>query len=268
MKALQLLNYGQALVVEEAAKPVPTADEVLVEVSAVSVNPFDYKLAGGVYEQYIPLSLPATLGGDVSGVVVEVGQDAKGFEVGQEVYGLANAAGGQGSFAEFVSVNAEKLSAKPSSIDFSIAAALPLAAVSAYQALADHINLQPGQKILIHGGSGGIGSLAIQIAKDLGAYIATTVSSDNIDYVKSLGADEVIDYKTQKFEEVIKDFDAVFDTVGGDTLAKSYSVLKKGGILVSMGQVNADTAKQLSINAFGQMTVTDTTHLNRLTELV
>lgn len=244
MKAAQITEYGDQnamSISEEAQKPVPKDNEVLVEVYASGVNPFDWKVRAGYMKNFIPLELPATLGGDVVGVVAEVGNSVKGFEVGQEVLGLANAAGGHGSFAEFTSVKAEQLIAKPDSLNPIEAAALPLAGISAYQALVDHIQLKSGQTILIHGGAGGIGSFAIQIAKHLGARVATTASSNDLDYVKRLGADDVIDYTNDDFVKRVHDVDAVYDTVGGDTNIKSYQVLKDGGTLVSM--VEAEDAQ-------------------------
>jgi alcohol dehydrogenase len=239
MKAAQISEYGGEEVLkvsDNAQQPTAGEGEVLVEVHAASANPFDWKVREGMMKEFIPLQFPATLGGDVAGTVAEVGAHVDGFEVGQAVYGQANAAGGQGSYAELTPVKATQLVAKPGSVDFVTAAALPLAAVSAYQALVDHIDLQADQKILIHGGAGGIGSIAIQIAKQIGAYVATTASAQETDYVKQLGADEVIDYTAQDFTEQLSDYDAVFDTVGGETNAKSYEVLKPGGALVSMVQ--------------------------------
>lgn len=237
MKAAQLTHYGgqdAISITADAPRPLPLAGQVLVEIYAAAVNPFDWKLRDGMYKDGMELELPATLGGDVSGVVVEIGEAVDGFAVGQTVLGMAGAASGQGSLAEFATVKAQQLVPKPANIDFITAAALPLAGISAYQALVDHMALQAGQKILIHGGAGGIGSLAIQIAKDIGAYVATTASAADAEFVKGLGADEVIDYQSQDFSTLIADYDAVFDTVGGETNAKSYSVLKPGGSLVSM----------------------------------
>jgi NADPH:quinone reductase-like Zn-dependent oxidoreductase len=272
MKAAQIKEYGGADVlqtVHDASKPAAGAGEVLVEVYAASANPFDWKVREGYMKEFIPLKLPATLGGDVAGTVAEVGEGVSGFEVGQAVYGMANAAGGQGSFAEFTSVKATQLAAKPDNIDFVTAAALPLAAVSAYQAVADHINLRPGQKILIHGGAGGIGSLAIQIAKELNAYVTTTARAADTDFVKKLGADEVIDYETQDFSTLLKDYDAVFDTVGGATNTKSYAVLKPGGTLVSMVQpADEELAKQYGITYVHQSSKTNQERLAKITELV
>ena len=237
MKAARLTHYGGAdaiSITNDAPSPVPLAGQVLVEVRAAAVNPFDYKLRDGFYKNGMEVEFPFTPGSDVAGIVVELGEDVSGFEIGQTVLGMANGAGGQGSLAEFTAVKIGQLVPKPANVDFVTAAALPLAGISAYQALVDHLALQPGQKILIHGGAGGIGSLAIQIAKGIGAYVATTASAADAEFVKGLGADETIDYQTQDFSTLISDYDAVFDTVGGETNAKSYGVLKPGGSLVSM----------------------------------
>ncbi len=237
MKAAQLTHYGGPDAITfttDAPRPVPMAGQVLVEVRAAAVNPFDYKLRDGFYKNGMEVEFPFTPGSDVAGVVVEIGEGVSGFEVGQTVLGMANGAGGQGSLAEFTAVKAAQLVPKPANVNFITAAALPLAGISAYQALVDHMALQSGQKVLIHGGAGGIGSLAVQIAKDIGAYIATTASAIDAEFVRGLGADEVIDYQSQDFSTLISDYDAVFDTVGGETNTKSYSVLKPGGSLVSM----------------------------------
>ena len=235
MRAAQINGYGGEAAVginEAAERPKPGPGEVLVEVFAAAVNPFDWKVRDGLLGE--KLQLPATPGGDVAGRVAELGEGVSGFEVGQPVFGMANAAGGRGSFAEFTPVKASQLAAKPDSLNYEQAAALPLAAVSAYQALVDHINLHAGQKILIHGAAGGIGSFAAQLAKSLGAEIAVTVGQADIDYVKELGADIVINYAEQSFADIVRDVDAVFDTVGGETNRKSYFVIKSGGQLVSM----------------------------------
>jgi alcohol dehydrogenase len=272
MRAAQISAYGgqDALAINnDAPKPVAGDGEVLVEVQAVSTNPFDYKVRDGIYQEFIKLKLPATLGGDVAGVVAEVGPGVTGFEAGQEVYGQANAAGGRGSYAEFTPVKASQLAAKPGSVDFVTAAALPLTAVSAYQAVVDTIQLRPDQKILIHGGAGGIGTLAIQIAKNIGAHVATTASAADADYVKGLGADEVIDYNDQDFSQLIKGYDAVFDTVGGDTNKKSYEVLKSGGTLVSMvEQADDELAKQRGINYVYQSSQPTPERLAAITAMV
>lgn len=272
MRAAQLVEYGSETGIKirnDAPKPEVGDGQVLVEVWAAGVNPFDWKLGDGLYREFIPLEFPAILGGDCAGKVVALGQNVSGFEVGQLVYGMANATSGQGSFAEFTVVKASQLVAKPENLDFQTAAALPLAAISAWQALVDHINIQAGQKILIHGGGGGIGSLAIQIAHHIGAYVATTASDRDEAFVKNLGADEVIDFKTQDFSQLLKDYDAVFDTVGSDTNHKSYQVLKPGGAFVSMVQpVDEARAKQYSVVYTQQSTKPTRERLASITALV
>lgn len=271
MKAAQLTAYGGqgAITINETEKPKPGAGQVLVSIKAFSINPFDYAVREGTYKEFIPLTLPATLGGDLSGTVEEIDENVTGFEIGQEVFGMAGATSGNGSYAEYAPVSAKQLVAKPKSADFNASAALPLAALSAYQGLVDHIGLKPDQKILIHGGAGGIGALAIQIAKNIGADVATTVSAEDIDFVKELGADEVIDYKTQDFSTILEDYDAVFDTVGGETNKKSYKVLKRDGNLVSMVvDLDEELVKETGINYIHQSTVPTAENLVKIAELV
>lgn len=270
MKAAQYATYGgpEVLHLSEIAKPSLKEGQILVEVNAASVNPFDYKLRRGTMKDTIPLTLPVTIGSDFSGVVI----DANGSEYasGDEVYGQAIIlSGASGAMAELTSVNLKSITKKPNNVDFVQASALPLVGVSAIQALKDHLQLEKGQKILIHGGAGGIGSVAIQLAKYIGAYVATTVSGEDTEFAKSLGADEVIDYKTQKFEDMLKDYDAVFDTVGGENPNKSLAVLKNGGKLVSMvGPIDENLAKEKNITALVQNSKTNTESLRRLKELV
>ncbi len=273
MKAVQINAYGTNDVLEineNAPKPTPSKNQALIEVHSTSINPVDWKIRAGHMKDMMPLNFPATLGGDFAGVVTEVGEDVSEFKVGDEVFGSAIVLnGGSGSFAQFLAANVVNIAHKPKTVNFEEAAALPLVGSSAVQALEEHIKLKSGQKILIHGGAGGIGHIAIQFAKVLGAYVATTVSTEDVDFAKSLGADEVIDYKTQNFEEILKDFDAVFDTVGGKITDASFKALKKNGVIVSMvGQPNGDLAKQHGITAIGQGTDTNFKHLTHLAELV
>ena len=271
MKAAQINEYGDAskIHVNEVDKPAAGEGQVLVEVHASSLNPFDSKLRDGVM-QNIPLKFPATLGGDIAGVVVEVGPGASDFAVGDKVYGQAAAvAGNSGAFAEYAATKAGQIAKAPTNLDFTEAASLPLVGVSAVQALIEHINLQAGQRILIHGGSGGIGSIAIQIAKHLGAHVATTAPGEAIDFVKKLGADEAIDFKTQDFTTLVHDYDAVFDTVGGDVFEKSLGVLKPGGVAVSMiAHVEDAVAQQRGVTAISQGTKVTTEKLEKLAKLV
>lgn len=273
MRAVQISKYGGNEVLEineNAPKPSVAKGQVLVEVYAASINPIDWKVRAGYLEEMVPLQFPAILGGDFSGVVTGVGEGVGNFKFGDEVYGQGGILnGGSGSFAQFVAVNAGKVAQKPKSVDFIEAGALPLAGVSALQAIEDHIRLKSGQKILIHGGAGGIGHIAVQLAKALGAYVATTVGTRNLEFAKSLGADEAIDYKSEAFDEKLTDFDAVFDTVGGETTDKSFKVLKKGGIIVSMaGQPNEELAQKSGVSALGQNTDANPERLARLSKLV
>lgn len=273
MKAVQINAYGTNDVLkinENAPKPSLKQGQVLVEVHAASINPVDWKIRVGYLKNMMPLHFPATLGGDFAGFVIEVREDVSEFKTGDAVFGSAIVLnGGSGSFAQFLATNVANSAHKPKTVSLEQAAALPLVGTSAVQALEEHITLQSGQKILIHGGAGGIGHVAIQLAKVLGAHVATTVSTEDVDFVKSLGADEVIDYKTQNFQEMLKDFDAVFDTVGGKITDASFSVLKKNGVVVSMvGQPNEDLAKRYGITAIGQGTKTNSSHLRRVAELV
>lgn len=272
MKAAQIREYGGKdvlQVTDNAPEPSAGSGQVLVEVRAAGVNPFDWKVREGYMQEMAKLDFPATLGGDLAGVVAEVGQGVPGLAVGDEVYGQANALSGQGSYAELAPVKAESLGKKPASVDFTQAAALPLAGVSAYQALVEHLGLKKGQNILIHGGAGGIGSFAIPLAKQLGAYVATTAAAEDTGYVKGLGADEVIDYKSQDFSELLSDYDAVYDTVGGETYKKSFKILKKGGAIVSMlEKPDEQLMGQYGVNAISQFTRVTTSRLAKLAELV
>jgi NADPH:quinone reductase-like Zn-dependent oxidoreductase len=273
MKAVKYSNYGGIEVLDvvmDAEKPVIGDGQVLVQVEAASINPVDFKVRLGYMKDFVPLKFPATIGGDFAGVVREIGGGNSGLKAGDKVYGQATVLGsGSGSFAEFAAVNIANIARAPKTIESINAAGLPLAGASAVQAIEDTIKLKKGQKILIHGGAGGIGSIAIQLAKSVGAEVATTVSERDISFAKELGADTVIDYHKQEFDEVLKDFDAVLDLVGGDATAKSFKVLKKGGILVSLaGRPDEALAKERGITATGQMTSTDTKHLDRLAALV
>ncbi len=271
MKAVQFSRYGGPEVIETGDVPIPSIkdNQVLVEVHAASLNPIDWKLRRGYLQEVFQPAMPVTLGGDFTGLVVNTGSKVTDLNAGDQVYGQAIVMnGGSGSLAEFVACNRQNLNYKPP-VYFYEAAALPLAGVSALQSLAEQIQLKKGQKILIHGGAGGIGSLAIQLAKTMQAFVATTVSAKDIDFVKKLGADLAIDYKTQRFEEIIQDYDAVFDTVGKDTYRRSFAVLKKGGIINSMVHpVDDELARQFEVKALYQSTITNAKRLSRLSEYV
>lgn len=272
MKAAQINAYGDSSVIRVKAVDKPTIGkgQVLVEVQAASLNPFDSTVRKGYAQKMMPLSFPATLGGDFAGIVREVSQGVSGVTVGDEVYGQASLfAGGSGSFAEYATTAAGQIDRKPKKTSFNQAASLPLVGSSAIQALTEHINLQKGQKILIHGGAGGIGTIAIQLAKYLGAYVIVTAAVDDLEFVKKLGADAVIDYKSEKFEDKVSDTDAVLDTVAGETYTRSFPVLKKGGTIVSMLEPpNQELMKQYGVRAIAQMTRITTAKLSKLAQLV
>jgi alcohol dehydrogenase len=272
MKAAQINSYGDASVIQinEIEKPTVSEGKVLVEVYATSLNPFDTSVRAGYLKEMIPLQLPVTLGGDIAGVVSEVGVGVTNVSVGDKIYGQANiVAGNSGAFAEFAATSAGQVAKMPDNLDFQQAASLPLVGVSALQALKKHIGLQAGQKIFIHGGAGGIGTMAIQIAKHIGAYVVTTATGEGARLVKELGADEVIDYKEQDFMEVLHDLDAVFDTVGGDDFTRSFGVLKRGGIAVSMiAAVDEAKATEYGVVAVRQSTQVTSEQLDQLRTLV
>jgi NADPH:quinone reductase-like Zn-dependent oxidoreductase len=273
MKAVQINKYGGPEVLEinlSATEPVLKPGQVLVEVYASSINPFDNIVLAGYMEKMMPLKFPTTMGGDFSGVVSKVFDGEAEYKVGDQVYGQAIVFnGGSGSFAEQVASNAKSLALKPNNIDFLESASLPLVGSSAIQAIEDNIKLSTGQKILIHGAAGGIGSITVQIAKSIGAYVAVTVSGKDKEFAKQLGADEVIDHNNQKFEEILKDYDAVYDTIGGEITDRSFKVLKNGGILASMkGQPNPELATKFGVTGIAINTQTNSERLKRLTQLV
>ena len=278
MRSVQMKGYGSSSEVVEinqnaAAPNDPSDEKVLVKVKAAGVNPIDWKIREGYMQQMIPLQFPSTLGMDFSGTIEKVGAGVSGFNVGDEVYGQASVTrGGSGAFAEIALANADSIAHKPKSLNHQEAAGLPLVGVSAWQALVETIGLTDGQKkILIHGGAGGIGSIAIQLAKRRGAYVATTASTNDKQFVKELGADEVIDYKTQTFEDLLPhDYDAVFDTVGGETYKRSFEVLKRGsGMIVSMlEQPNQQLMEQFGVKAIFQFTQVNRERLTKLAQWV
>lgn len=250
MKAAQITQYGGPSVIKINEIPIPTAGpgQVLVEVYASSLNPADSGLRNGAMKEMLPVEFPSTLGGDISGVVTAVGEGVTSVAPGDKVFGQAYAIlDGSGAFAEYAVTNASRIARMPKNIDFTTAAALVLVGVSTIQALQDHAHLQPGQKILIHGGAGGIGHLAVQLAKKIGAHVATTVAGEDIPFVKSLGADEVFNYRTEDFSKVLSGYDVVLDLAGGageDVMQRSLHVLKPGSTIVSLVAYKGSTALQ------------------------
>ena len=275
MKSTQIKRYGGSKAVEinqsTPAPNDPSAGKVLVTVKAAGVNPADWKVREGYFQQMTPLQFPSTLGMDFSGVIEKVGEGVNGFNQDDGVYGDAAAIrGGSGAFAEMALANEDSIAHKPKTLSHEEAAGLPLVGVSAWQALVETIGLSGGQKILIHGGAEGIVSIAIQLAKHNGAYVATTVSTNDKEFVQQLGANEAIDYKTQTFEDLLPhDYDAVFDTVGGETYTRSFNVLKKGGIIVSMlEQPNQELMHRFGVRAKHQFTKVNRERLTRLAQWV
>ncbi len=239
MKAALIAAYEGAIEIADMPAPVLADDSVIIKVHAASVNPIDNILRAGSLKDMMPLTFPFVMGYDVSGVIAEVGKDVTTFKVGDAVYARPNQEDA-GAVAEFARVKADELALKPAGLSHIEAASLPLAGLTAWQVLTEFAKVQKGQKVLIHAGSGGVGTLAIQMAKHLGAYVATTVGARNVDLAKSLGADLVIDYKAQEFDDVISDYDVVFDMMGGEVMERSFKVLKKGGHLVSIKGQDTD----------------------------
>lgn len=271
MKAAQINDYKDQLKINpNVPNPTPLPGKILIEVHGAGLNPVEWKIRDGYLKEVFPLQFPTILGSEFSGVIMEVGEGVVGFKKGDEVYGQTDVWGGQlGSFTEVILMDPQFIAAKPEKLTHVEAASLPVVGISALQALMDTIGLKQGQKILIHGGAGGIGTIAIQLAKHIGAYVATTVSEKDKQYVKGLGADEVIDYNNQSFDEILHDYDAVLDNVGGDTHLKSFKILKKGGILVSkVEQPRADLIDKYGVKAVMDFTRVGQEQLSRLTELI
>ena len=252
MKAFVLDRYGKkrALRLADMLVPELREDEVLVKVHAAGVNLLDSKIRSGEFKLILPYRLPLILGHDVAGEVVKVGRLVRQFKAGDEVYARPDDFR-IGTFAEFVPVKEASLALKPKGLTMEEAASIPLVALTAWQALVEQAKLQKGQKVFIQAGSGGVGTFAIQLAKHLGATVATTTSTANVALVKSLGADVVIDYKTQDFEDILRDYDVVLNSQDGKTLEKSLRVLKAGGKLISIsGPPDPDFGKEIGAPAF------------------
>jgi NADPH:quinone reductase-like Zn-dependent oxidoreductase len=235
MKAIVVHEYGgpEVLKLEDVAVPTPKEDEVLVKVFAAGVNSFDGVLRSGKYAKIFKMQLPWSPGYDIAGTVEKVGGKVSKFKVGDPVYAFISIPSG-GGYAEYALAKENQAASKPATISFVEAAGVPSVALTAWQALVDKANVRPGRTVLIHGASGGVGMFAIPIAKIRGAKVFATASTANQDFLKQLGANVAIDYKTQKFEEIAKDVDLVVDGVGGETLARSYPIVKKGGFLVGL----------------------------------
>jgi NADPH:quinone reductase-like Zn-dependent oxidoreductase len=270
MKAVRIHAFGGAdqLVYEEAPLPRIEADDALVRVHAAGVNPVDWKVREGYLEEMMPHSLPLILGWDLSGVVEAVGDSVTNVKVGDEIFADAEIAR-DGAYAEYIAVKASLLAPKPKSLSHIEAASLPIAALTVWQSLFETAKLQAGQTVLIHAAAGGVGTIAVQLAKWKGAHVIGTASSRNHDFLWSLGADELVDYNTAYFDEVVRDVDVVFDTMGYDTLARSWDVLKPGGFLVGLvTPPDEDEAKRRGVHSAYVFTRPDSKGLSDIAALV
>ncbi|PFV87420.1 NADP-dependent oxidoreductase [Bacillus thuringiensis] len=251
MKAMIIDRYGK-VPMRTAEVPTPEINEyeVLAEIHAASINPIDFKIRDGKVKMLLKYEMPLILGNDFAGVITKVGSKVTRFKVGDEIYARPRK-NKIGTFAEYIAIHEDDIALKPKNLSFEEAASIPLVGLTSYQALHDIMQLQKGQKILIHAGSGGVGTFAIQLAKIMGAIVTTTASEAGANLVTSLGADEIINYKTEKFEDILKNYDAVFDTIGGATLEKSFNIIKRGGNIVSVsGMPNARFGKEFGSGFF------------------
>ena len=250
MKALTFQRYGKSpgIALTDVPRPAIKADELLVKVHAASLNPIDNMIPSGMFKPVLRFQLPAIMGSDLAGVVTEVGRNVTRFKPGDAIFASIFDLG-MGAIAEFAVVPEHAAALKPANLDFVQAASIPMVALTSWQALKERANLQAGQKVFIPAGSGGIGTLGIQLAKQLGATVATTTSTGNVELVRRLGADVVVDYKKQDFEHVLHGYDAVLGTVKGDTIEKSLAILKPGGRIVSLvGPLDAAFARKKQLN--------------------
>lgn len=251
MRAMIIDRYGKVpMRMTEVPTPEINEYEVLAEIHAASINPIDFKIRDGKVKMLLKYEMPLILGNDFSGVIVKVGAKVTNFKVGDEIYARPRK-NKIGTFAEYIAIHENDIALKPNNLSFEEAASIPLVGLTSYQALHDIMQLQKGQTILIHAGSGGVGTFAIQLAKIMGATVTTTASEAGANLVTSLGADEIINYKTEKFEDILKNYDAVFDTIGGATLEKSFNIIKSGGNIVSVsGMPNARFGKEFGSGFF------------------
>lgn len=252
MKTLQLTKYGNikdSLAFADTEKPEVSAGDVLIEVKSAAINPIDVGIVAGGLKDMLPITLPSTVAYDVSGVVVGKGSGVTDFEIGDSVYSRVPQEQ-MGTVAEFVAVTSKAVAIKPENISYEEAAGLPLAGLTAMQSL-DYAGIKEGDKVLIHAGSGGVGSFAVQYAKSKGAYVYTTTGTDNVDWVKELGADRVIDYKIEDYKDIVSDVDIVFDTLGDDYTLEAFDVVKQGGKVVSVvGPLDQETAQMFGMTDY------------------
>jgi len=270
MKVIEIQNYGDSSTLKkvETVKPTIGNEQVLIKIKASSINPVDIKIRMGYLAGMLPKTFPIVLGWEASGIIEEVGSQVKDLTIGDEVYTMPNFMQG-GTYAEYVAVNSNEVALKPTTISFAKASTVPMVAGAAYTSLIKVAQVSSGQKILIHGAAGAVGSYAVQMAKEKGLYVIGTATGTGIEFLKNLGADEVIDYTTTDFLKAINDLDVVLDLVGGETLEKSYNLLKKGGILVStVTPPSADKAIELGIRVAMTNTEPDVAMLNEIAKLI
>ncbi|WP_158841039.1 NADP-dependent oxidoreductase [Polaribacter sp. L3A8] len=252
MKVLQIIKYGElkdSLSINEIEKPSIMPTDILIETKAAGLNPIDYKMVSGALKDMVPLSLSCTIGFDVSGVIVEKGAEVTKFELGDAVYTRVPQQQ-MGTLAEYVAVESSVVSKKPDNISFVEAAGLPLVGLTSIQAL-ERVGIKKGDKVLIHAGSGGVGTFAIQYAKAKGAFVYTTTSTTNVDMVKALGADRVIDYKTEDYKTIAKDLDIVFDTLGDNYTLEAFKLIKEGGkVTTIVGPPDKETAINMGMSDY------------------
>lgn len=249
MKAAYITNYGSTQKLQIGKLPMPEVndDDVLIEIHAAGLNPIDFKIRDGKLKFIRKYTFPLILGHDLSGVVVKLGRNVKKFSIGDKVYSRPRN-GRTGTLAEYISVNQFDVAPMPKNLSFVEAASLPLVGLTSFQALFDFANIQPGNSVFIQAGSGGVGSFAIQLAKTKNCHVITTTSGANIEWVKNLGADQVLDYKKDKFDQALNNIDVVFDTLGGDAFYKSFKIIHPGGWLVSIaGDPDVNTAKDMKL---------------------
>jgi len=268
VKAVRVHSFGppEVISVEDVPEPEPREGEVVVRVKAAGVGPWDAWIRSG--KSVLPQPLPLTLGSDLSGVVHSIGPKVEGLQIGDEVFGVTNERF-TGAYAEYAVAKAATIAAKPKSLNHIHAASVPVVAVTAWQMVFELAQLAPGESVLVHGGAGNVGAYAVQLAKRAGAMVITTASAKDLTYARGLGADGVIDYRARQFEEQVKDIDAVLDTVGGETLGRSYGVLKRGGILVSAAaRPSKEKAEQHGVRALFFLVEVTTERLRKIAELI
>lgn len=265
MQAINAHDYGgpELLKVERVPKPAPSANQVLVRVFAAGVNPADWKYRSGMFRQFMPLNFPWTPGLEGAGIVETIGPGVKTLKPGQQVYGPINR-----SYAEFALATEHDLFLKPAGLSFDQAASIPIGALTAWQAVIEEAEVQAGQQVLVHGGAGGVGMYAVQLARWKGAHVTATASAANANFVKSIGAEKVIDYQAAKFEDIVHDVDAVIDTVGGELIQRSLPTIKSGGIFVTVaGRVDPEMGQARGVQATSARRA-DTTKLDQINELL